>query len=132
MTSNWRRRSGWALSGFAILFLTIDGAMKLAGPAVVVEAQEKLGYPGSATFGLGVLLLACTALYAMPRTSVLGAILLTGYLGGAIASQLRIGEPWLSHILFGVYVGLFVWGGLYLRSEALRALIPVRQQESDT
>jgi hypothetical protein len=105
----------------------MDGVMKLVGPSVVVEAQEHLGYPGSVTFGLGVLLLACTALYAIPKTSLLGAILLTGYLGGAIASQLRIGEPWFSHILFGVYLGLFVWGGLYLRSEKLRAIFPVSQ-----
>jgi hypothetical protein len=127
MASNWRIWFGWALSGLAILFLIMDGVMKLVGPSVVVEAQEHLGYPGSVTFGLGVLLLACTALYAIPKTSLLGAILLTGYLGGAIASQLRIGEPWFSHILFGVYLGLFVWGGLYLRSEKLRAIFPVSQ-----
>ena len=127
MASNWRLWIGWGLSGLVILFLLFDGGMKLAGPAVVVQAQERLGYPGSVRFGLGVLLLACTALYAIPKTSVLGAILLTGYLGGAIASQLRIGEPWFSHILFGVYVGLMAWGGLYLRSEQLRAIIPVRQ-----
>ncbi len=127
MAANWRLWIGWGLSGLAILFLIMDGGMKLVGPAVVVQAQEKLGYPGSVTFGLGVLLLACTALYAIPQTSLLGAILLTGYLGGAIASQLRIGEPWFSHILFGVYVGLFVWGGLYLRSDQLRAIFPIRQ-----
>jgi hypothetical protein len=127
MASNWRLWIGWGLSGLVILFLLLDGGMKLAGPAVVVQAQEHLGYPGSVTFGLGVLLLVCTALYAIPQTSVLGAILLTGYLGGAIASQLRVGEPWFSHILFGVYLGLFVWGGLYLRSERLRAIFPVVQ-----
>ena len=127
MTESWRVWIGWGLSGLVILFLVMDGGMKLVGPAVVVEAQEKLGYPGTVTFGLGILLLACTALYAIPQTSVLGAVLLTGYLGGAIASQLRIGEPWLSHILFGVYLGLFVWGGLYLRSEQLRAIFPIRQ-----
>ena len=127
MAANWRLWIGWGLSGLAILFLIMDGGMKLVGPAVVVQAQEKLGYPGSVTFGLGVLLLACTALYAIPQTSLLGAILLTGYLGGAIASQLRIGEPWFSHILFGVYVGLFAWGGLYLRSDQLRAIFPIRQ-----
>jgi hypothetical protein len=125
MAANWRLWIGWGLSGLVIVFLLMDGAMKLAGPSIVVQAQEKLGYPGSATFGLGVLLLACTALYAIPQTSVLGAILLTGYLGGAIASQLRIGEPWFSHILFGVYLGLFVWGGLYLRNEQLRSLVPI-------
>ena len=127
MPASWRLRIGWGLSGLAILFLIMDGVMKLAGPTVVAEAQAKLGYPGSVTFGLGVLLLVCTALYAIPQTSVLGAILLTGYLGGAIASQLRIGEPWVSHILFGVYLGLFVWGGLYLRNDRLRAIFPIRQ-----
>ena len=127
MPASWQLRIGWGLSGLAILFLIMDGVMKLAGPSVVAEAQAKLGYPGSVTFGLGVLLLTCTVLYAIPRTSVLGAILLTGYLGGAIASQLRIGEPWVSHILFGVYLGLFVWGGLYLRNDQLRAIFPIRQ-----
>jgi len=127
MPASWRLWIGWGLSGLAILFLIMDGVMKLVGPDVVVQAQEKLGYPGSVTFGLGVLLLVCTALYAIPQTSVLGAILLTGYLGGAIASQLRIGEPWFSHILFGVYLGLFVWGGLYLRNDRLRAIFPIRQ-----
>jgi len=127
MSASWRLWIGWGLSGLAILFLIMDGVMKLAGPSVVVQAQEKLGYPGSVTFGLGVLLLVCTALYAIPKTSVFGAILLTGYLGGAIASQLRIGEPWFSHILFGVYLGLFVWGGLYLRNDRLRAIFPIRQ-----
>jgi len=127
MPASWRLRIGWGLSVLVILFLIMDGVMKLAGPSVVVQAQEKLGYPGSVTFGLGVLLLVCTALYAIPKTSVFGAILLTGYLGGAIASQLRIGEPWFSHILFGVYLGLFVWGGLYLRNDRLRAIFPIRQ-----
>jgi hypothetical protein len=127
MGARWRLWIGWGLSGLVILLLLMDGAMKLAGPSFVVEAQKRLGYPGSVTFGLGVLLLACTALYAIPRTSVLGAILLTGYLGGAIASHLRMSDPWLSHTLFGVYVGLFVWGGLYLRNEQLRSLVPIRK-----
>jgi len=125
MTAKWRLWVGWGLSSLVILFLLMDGGMKLAGPAFVVEAQERLGYPGSVTFGLGVLLVVCTALYAIPQTSVLGAILLTGYLGGAIASHVRIGDPWLSHTLFGVYMGLFVWGGLYLRNEQLRSLVPI-------
>ena len=127
MPASWRLWIGWGLSGLVILFLIMDGVMKLAGPSMVVEAQAKLGYPASMTFGLGVLLLVCTVLYAIPQTSVFGAILLTGYLGGAIASQLRIGEPWVSHILFGVYLGLFAWGGLYLRNDQLRAIFPIRQ-----
>jgi hypothetical protein len=125
MAANWRLWIGWGLSGLVILLLLMDGGMKLAGPTFVIEAQERLGYPASVTFGLGVLLLACTVLYAIPQTSVLGAILLTGYLGGAIASHVRVGDPWFSHILFGVYVGLFVWGGLYLRNERLRSLVPI-------
>jgi hypothetical protein len=76
---------------------------------------------------LGILTLVSTVLYALPRTSVLGAILLTGYLGGAIATHLRIGSPLFTHILFGVYLGLMVWGGLYLRDERLRALLPLRR-----
>ena len=77
--------------------------------------------------GLGILGLVCTALYAYPRTSVLGAILLTGYLGGAVATHLRVGSPVFSHMLFGIYLGIMLWGGLYLRDDRLRALIPYRR-----
>lgn len=121
--------TGRVLSGLVILFLAVDGAMKLVPIAPVTEAMTQLGYPGSADLarGLGVLTLVCTALYAFPRTSVLGAILLTGYLGGAMATHLRVGSPLFSHLLFGFYLGLMVWGGLYLRDERLRALIPVRR-----
>jgi len=86
-----------------------------------------LGFAGAATArGLGVLLLACTLLYAVPRTAVLGAILLTGYLGGAVATHLRVGDPLFSHVLFGVYMGVALWLGLYLRDARLRALVPLR------
>jgi hypothetical protein len=127
--SNTALWTGRILSGIVILFLLVDGAIKLVPIAVVTETMGQLGYPPSAEVAriLGVLTLACTALYAYPRTSVLGAILLTGYLGGAMATHFRVGSPLFSHLLFGFYLGLMVWGGLYLRDERLRALIPFRQ-----
>ena len=121
--------AGHAMSGIVILFLLLDAAMKLVPLAPVTETMEQLGYPASASLarGLGLLTLGCTLLYALPRTSVLGAILLTGYLGGAIATHLRAGSPLFTHLLFGVYLGLMIWGGLYLRNETLRTLIPLRR-----
>jgi uncharacterized membrane protein YphA (DoxX/SURF4 family) len=129
MQSSKATWTGRVLSGLVILFLALDGAMKLVPIAPVTETMAQLGYPESASLarGLGVLTLVCTALYAFPRTSALGAILLTGYLGGAIATHLRVGSPLFSHILFGAYLGLMVWGGLYLRDERLRTLIPLRR-----
>ena len=109
-----------------VLFLLFDGVAKLIKPAPVVEATVRLGYPESVVPGLGILLLVCTVVYMVPRTSVLGAILLTGYLGGATATHVRIGDP-LFPILFPSIVGLFVWGGLFLREERLRTLIPLRR-----
>jgi len=88
-----------------------------------VEGTIELGYPESAVFVIGAILLVCTALYAVSRTSVLGAVLLTGYLGGAVATQLRVGNPLFSHILFPVYFGTLVWAGLYLRDQRLRDFI---------
>ncbi len=118
--------ASWAMSGLVILFLVFDAAIKLAGLNVVTESMDQLGYGTNLTLarGLGILLLVCTAIYAFPRKSVLGAILLTGYLGGAIATQLRVGNPVFSHLLFGAYLGLLLWGGMYLRNEKLRALVP--------
>jgi hypothetical protein len=118
---------GWGLSGLVALFLLMDAVMKLIALPVAVETTVGLGYPESVVSGLGVLLLLCTALYVYPRTSVLGAILLTGYLGGGVATHVRVESPLLSHVLFGVYLGLFVWGGLYLREERLRAIFPLRR-----
>ncbi len=117
---------GRGLSGLAIAFFVFDGAMKLIQPQAVIDATRELGWPADSAslYVLGVVLLAATAIYAFPRTSVLGAILLTGYLGGAVACHARIGSPLLSHDLFGVYCGLFVWGGLWLRDARIRALIP--------
>ena len=121
--------TGRILGALSTLFLLMDGVMKLIKPAPVVEATVRLGYPESVIQSLGILLLACTILYAIPRTSILGAILLTGYLGGAVAANVRVGNPLFSHTLFPVYVALFVWGGLYLRDRRLRGLIPVRDLE---
>jgi hypothetical protein len=118
--------AGRALSGAVIVFLVADAAMKLVPLDAVVETQAHLGIAADLARPLGVLLLACTALYAIPRTALLGAILLTGYLGGAMAIHLRAGSPLFSHLLFGLYLGLMVWGGLYLRDERLRALLPLR------
>jgi len=121
-------RAGWALSGLAILFFLMDGGMKLANPPIVGETSAQLGWPAdyATILLLAALLLGSTLLYAIPRTAMLGAILLTGYLGGAVATQVRVGSPLFTHILFGVYLGLFVWGGLWFRDPRLRALIPLR------
>jgi len=117
---------GRVLSGLVVLFMLFDGIIKLVPLDIVMQTNAQLGYPDSINLarGVGILVLACTALYAFPRTSALGAILLTGYLGGAIATQLRVGSPIFSHLLFGFYLGLMVWGGLYLRDARVRSLIP--------
>jgi len=125
-TSNAALWTGRIMSGLVIAFMLLDGAMKLVPLDVVVTTSEQIGIPGSLARTLGVIGLICTLLYAVPRTSVLGAILLTGYLGGAIASHLRLGDPIFTHTLFGLYLGLLAWGGLYLRDARLRALIPLR------
>ena len=123
------KKSVWAgriLSGLVVLFLIPDGILKFIKPAPVVDAFAHVGLPLGISVTLGILLLLCTALYAIPLTSVLGAILLTGYLGGAVATHLRVGDPLFSHVLFPVYLGVLLWLGLYLREERLRALIPFR------
>ena len=116
---------GRVLSGVVILFMLFDGAIKLVPWPVVTESMDRIGYGSSETLArtLGAITIACTVLYAIPPTSILGAILLTGYLGGAIASHLRIDSPLFSHVLFGFYLGLMVWGGLWLRDRSLRTLI---------
>ena len=120
--------SGRVVSGLVIVFLLFDGAIKLVPWPVVTEAMDRIGYGSSETLArtLGAITIACTVLYAIPPTSILGAILLTGYLGGAMASHLRIGSPLFSHVLFGFYLGLMLWGGLWLRDRSLRALMPFR------
>jgi DoxX-like family len=116
--------AGRLVSGLPALFLLVDGAMKLAKPAIVVETTVKLGYAESVIFPLGIVLLACTSVYVIPRTSVLGAILLTGYLGGAVATHVRAGNGWFT-MSFPVILGALLWSGLYLRDARLRALIPL-------
>jgi len=118
--------TGRIVSAIPVLFLLFDGISKLLKPVPVVQATVKLGYSERAIPTLGILVLACTILYAIPRTSIFGAIFLTGYLGGAVASHFRVGDPLFSHILFPVYMGAFIWLGLYLREHRLRALVPLR------
>ena len=117
--SNIQLWAGRIMSGFAALFLLWDGTMKLMKPAIVVKATRDLGYPESDIVGIGVLLLACTLLYLFPRTSILGAILLTGYLGGAIASQVRVQASWFT-VVFAFVFACLVWGGLWLREVRVR------------
>jgi hypothetical protein len=119
---------GRILSAIVVLFLVMDGVIKLIPIAEVTQTMQQLGYSGSVNQarGLGVLTLLCAVLYAVPRTAMLGAILLTGLLGGAMATHLRVGSPLFTHLLFGLYIGVMAWGGLYLRDPALRALLPIR------
>jgi len=121
--------AGRLLSALPILFLLFDAVMKLVRPlpAPVLEAAGKLGYAPSSMPVIGALLLVCVLIYAIARTAVLGAILLTGYLGGAVATHLRVGDPLFSHILFPVYVGVLVWSGVFLREERVRQLVPFRR-----
>jgi hypothetical protein len=125
--SKTRLRAGWAMSGLTVLFMLFDSLSKLALERHVVEATTKIGYPPDVIRPLGLVLLVCTILYAIPRTAILGAILLTGFLGGAIASKLRIEDPLFSSILFGVYFGIVAWGGLFLRDERLRLLLGLQR-----
>jgi DoxX-like family len=116
---------GRIVGGLPALFLLVDGVMKLFKPPVVVEATVNLGYPESTIIPIGVVLIICTVLYLIPATSILGAILLTGYLGGAVATHVRTGESLFS-IVFPVIFGILIWLGLYLRDARLRALVPLR------
>jgi len=122
--------AGRALSGLVVLFLTFDAAIKFAKPAPVVEAFAHVGWPIDLAPVIGTILLACTALYAIPRTAILGAVLLTGYLGGAVATHLRAGDLLFSHLLFPTYMGALLWNGLYLRDRRLRALIQPKGDRS--
>ena len=128
--SKKRLWAGRIISGLPALFLLVDGVMKLVRPAPVVEGTVKLGYSETVILPLGLVLLACTVIYVIPRSSVLGAILLTGYLGGAVATHVRVGDPLFTHVLFPVYVGVLIWLGLYLRDYRVRALIPLRSSPS--
>ena len=119
------RWAGRILSGLVVVFLLFDAGIKLVPIQPVHDTMQRLGFDSTATLarGLGILLVACTVLYAIPRTALLGAVLLTGYLGGAIAIQLRVQSPLFSHLLFGVYVGAMLWGGLLLRDPRARAVL---------
>lgn len=124
--SRTSRYVGNAASTLAVLFLGFDALGKLLQLRPVLEGSAELGFPPNVVFALGVVLLSSVVTYAVPATSVLGAVLLTGYLGGAVATHVRVGDPLLSHTLFPVHVAAFVWGGLFLRDARLRALLPVR------
>ena len=119
-------RATWAgrvLSGLPVLMLTFDAAAKIARLKPMIEGTVKLGYPASTVFPIGLILLACVIVYVIPRTAPLGAVLLTGYLGGAIATHVRVGNPLFTHELAPIYVAAFIWGGLYLRDPRVRAVL---------
>ena len=121
-TSRGQAITGRVLSGIAVLFLLFDAIGKLLRPAAVIEGTTQLGWPVGVIVPLGIIQLVCLALYLFPRTAVFGAILWTGYLGGAVATHVRIGNPLFSHVLFPVYVAALLWGGLWLRDRRVRNL----------
>ena len=118
-----RRWAGRTLSALAVLFLLFDTVIKLMKIAPVAESFARLGMPVDLARAIGVLQLVCLGVYLIPRTAIPGAILLTGYLGGAIATHMRVGDPLFSHVLFPIYVAVLVWGGLFLRDDRLRPLL---------
>lgn len=121
--SSARLRAGIALTAVPVAFLGFDGTIKLLELTPVLESFARLGYPAQLARGIGMLELACLVLYAIPRTAVLGAVLLSGFLGGAIATHVRVGDPLLTHVLFPVYVASTLWAGLTLRHRELGALL---------
>lgn len=128
MNQTMMTRIGWGLSAlYALFMLGASVTPKLLGMPVAEETLAQLGWPPGFAFTIGVIELACVLLYLWPRTSVLGAVLTMGILGGAIATHLRVGSPMLSHTLFSLYLAAFMWGGLWLRDPALRALFPLRR-----
>ena len=126
-TSKWSRRAGIAMTALFVLFMVFDTSIKLVGLRIVDDTLGQLGYPAGLGFPIGVLELVLLVLYLIPRTAILGVVLFTGLFGGAIATHLRAGSPLFSHVLFGVYLGVLAWGGLWLRDAQLRALFPVRR-----
>jgi hypothetical protein len=122
-TSKATRATGVVLSGIAVLFLLFDSLGKLLKVAPVIEGTAQLGYPESVIQPIGIILLLCVVVYLTPRTAILGAVLLTGYMGGAIATHVRVGSPLLTHVLFPVYVSILVWGGLLLRDPRVRQVL---------
>ncbi len=118
------KKAGWIMTALVVLFLLVASvAPKFAGAQVAVDSLTAIGWPSSYLFWLGVLELMLTLLFALPRTGPLGAVLLTGLLGGTIASHLRAGSPLASHTLFGLYLGVFAWVALYLRDPAFRSYV---------
>jgi DoxX-like family len=127
-TSLW---AGRIISALVVLFMVFDGVIKVLRLTPAVEGTLSLGYPVSVVFPLGIVVLVCVLLYVIPQSSVLGAILLTAYLGGAVATHVRVGNPLFSHVLFPTYVGVLAWLGLFLRDERLRDLIPLRRSATE-
>jgi hypothetical protein len=127
--SNKQRWAARVVGGVPALFLLVDGGMKLFKPAVVVQSTLELGYPDSAIIGMGVVLLVSTVLYLIPRTAILGAILLTGYLGGAVATQIRVSAP-MFNLLFPVIFGTVLWVSLWLRDARIRELLPLNARSA--
>ena len=123
--STGRIWAGWIISGLTAAFMLFDAAGKFTKPKQVVDAFAHIGWPIQLSSAVGTILLACTVLYVVPQTSVLGAILLTGYLGGAVATNLRLASPLLTHTLFPVYFGVLSWVGLWLRQPRLEAVFPL-------
>ena len=127
-TSLW---AGRIISALVVLFMVFDGAIKVLRLPPAIEGTLNLGYPASVVFPLGIVMLVCVLLYVIPQSSVLGAILMTAYLGGAVATHVRVGNPLFSHVLFPTYIGVLAWLGLFLRDERLRALIPWRRSATE-
>ena len=129
-TPKWMRWTGWVLTALFTLFLLMDASMKVIKAQVVIDTTAKMQLPESMIVPIGVIELACLALYLWPRTAVLGAVLFTGVMGGAISAHWRLGDPLFSHVLFGVYLGAVMWGGLWLRDARLRSVIPFRRPQA--
>ena len=128
-SSSLSKKSLWAgriITGLVAAFLVFDAVIHIMKPAPVVEAFAKLNFPIRFAVPLGIIELVCILLYVIPRTSILGAIFLTGYLGGAIAIQLPTGNPFFGEVVFPAYIAVFLWGGIYLRDERLRTMVPLR------
>jgi hypothetical protein len=122
--------TGRIISTIVVLFMLFDSITKLMMLDAVVRGSAEIGYPSDVIWIIGLILLVCTITYIIPRTSILGAVLLTGYLGGAVASNLRIKAPLFSHILAPVYIGVLVWAGLYFRNKQLRGLLPLKKRKN--
>lgn len=127
MSSKATRFTGYALTGAFSLFMLFDVAIKLIRHPMVEETMRQLGFPGGLGFPIGVVEAICLVLYLIPRTAVLGAVLFMGVFGGGIATHLRHADPLFSHVLFGVYLGAFMWRGLWLRNPDLRSVFPLRK-----